>query len=71
MQKKVHTQLTSDSKHKEEPTWSPEGTYIAYSVGQGSVNRIAVRNLITDEQFYLTGPNDYCCYPAWSPRIMV
>lgn len=69
--KKVHTQLTTDMAHKEEPTWSPEGTYIAFSAAQGTNNRIVVRNLITQEDFYLTNFKDYCCYPAWSPRITI
>lgn len=66
-----HTQLTFDAHHKEEPTWSPEGSYIAYSSGSDLVNRIVVRNMVTLEEFYVSADNEYCCYPAWSPQIRV
>lgn len=71
MIKKEHKQITMDKGNKEEPTWSPEGSYLAYSVEKEKSTRIEVFNLMTNEQFYISPVGEYCCYPAWSPRLTV
>ena len=64
---KKHTQLTFDAGSKEECSWSPCGNYLTYSVEQGKTQRIAVLNLLTKQQRYITTANINCSYPAWSP----
>lgn len=66
---KQHKQLTFDQGDKEECSWSPCGTYLAYSVETKQTSRIAVKNCVTGEQFYKTSVNDYCVFPCWSPEF--
>lgn len=68
---KTHEQLTSDATNKEECSWSPCGTYIAYSADEGTTSRIALFNRITKEQKYLTGQHEQCTYPVWSPAYHI
>ena len=68
MATKQHTQLTFDKGTKEECSWSPCGNYLTYMVQEGAKSRIAILNMITQEQFFLTAEHELCSYPAWSPR---
>lgn len=68
---KEHTQLTSDRGNKQECSWSPCGSYVAFSVEEGVKSRIAVLNLQTDERSYLTPPGMRCRFPSWSPRYEI
>lgn len=61
------TQATFDRANKDECSWSPCGNYITYTYEQGAGRRIAVLNLITNEQFFITKAGERCSYPAWSP----
>jgi TolB protein len=65
MTSRRHTQLTFGRGNKDECCWSPCGTYVAFEE-QG---RIALVNLATQEQFYLTPLGQHCCYPSWSPHF--
>ena len=65
------TQITFDRGNKEECTWSPCGNYLAFVVDSGSVTRIALLNLITQERSFLTASNERCSYPCWSPNYAV
>lgn len=69
MNNRKEQQLTFDLAQKDECCWSPCGNYIAYTYVRNNVSRIAVLNLITQEQFFITSPKDICSYPAWSPII--
>lgn len=68
---KQHTQLTFDRSHKDEPTWSPCGSYVAYSVEQGKSSRIAVRNMMSQESYFVTAKNEQCSGPAWGVAATV
>ncbi|MGE0010501.1 MAG: TolB family protein [Candidatus Babeliales bacterium] len=67
---KNHTQVTFDATQKDEPSWSPCGTYLAYSVEQGTYSRIAVRNMISQEAYFVTAAHEQCTSPAWGPGVM-
>lgn len=71
MQTKKHEQVTFDNGNKEECTWSPCGTYLAFTVDGGNTSRIAVLNLLTKERVFITPANERCTYPSWSPRYQV
>ena len=66
-----HKQITFDNAKKDECSWSPCGTYLSFALEKGSQKRIAVLNLITNEQFYLTKSGEQCSYPSWSPRYVM
>lgn len=70
MNHKQHTQITFDQVQKDEPTWSPCGTYLAYSVEQGNYSRIAVRNMVSQEAYFVTAANEQCSSPAWGPALI-
>lgn len=64
----VHQTITTDSEPKTALTWSPDGTKLAYLVGEGEHSRIGLYDLTTSESRYLpeegiTGVSHY----AWSP----
>lgn len=61
-----HKQITFDSSNKEECSWSVCGTYLLYSVQEGSSSRIAQHDLITNDRRLLTGAQERCSYPCWS-----
>jgi len=64
---KEHRQLTTSPGNKEECCWSPCGNYIAYAYTKGLQSRIAVFNLITRKERFITAASARCSYPAWSP----
>jgi TolB protein len=68
MKTKKHEQITFDYSNKEECTWSPCGTYLAFTVDDGKSSRIAVLNLLTKERSFITPANERCIYPSWSPK---
>jgi tol-pal system beta propeller repeat protein TolB len=59
-------QITYDSGHKLESSWSPCGNYLIFSVDHGKNKRLAVKSLLTDKTRYLTSANQSCSYPSWS-----
>ena len=63
-----HRQLTFDKGNKDECSWSPCGNYLVYMYREGQKSRIAIRNLVTHERFFLTKEDEECSYPAWSIR---
>ena len=65
---KQSLQLTFSPGNKDEPTWSPGGNYLAFSVEYNKCSRIALMNIITQEWSFLTPEHMYCSYPTWSPR---
>jgi Tol biopolymer transport system component len=60
-------QITADSYFKVDPTWSPDGTRIAYSSDKSGTEQIYVRNLSTGEEQQLTSLQGAAVSPAWSP----
>lgn len=63
---KQHRQITFSKENKDECCWSPCGNYITFSVDKQKGSRIAVLNMITNEQFFITVENNSCFYPSWS-----
>jgi len=67
---KDHKQLTYDACNKDECCWSPCGTHIIFSVEKGASSRLAMLNVRTNEQRFITAANEHCSYPTWSPLYM-
>ena len=63
-----HKQLTFDRTTKDECCWSPCGNYLMYSVQKSGQGRIAILSLLTGQEQLITGANENCSYPTWSPR---
>lgn len=70
MNTKSDLQITFDATQKDEPSWSPCGTYLAYGVEQGKSSRIAVRNMISQESYFVTAAGEQCMSPAWGPAVV-
>lgn len=65
----VHSQLTTDAYNKDDCSWSPCGTLLAYTVEHKNKGRIAVYNTKTRVERFLTSAHEDCAYPAWSGII--
>lgn len=63
---KEHTQITQDAGNKDEVSWSPCGNYLLYSIEKNGKSRVAMLNLATHHQRYITSSQTDCIYPAWS-----
>jgi len=63
---KMHTQLTFDKTSKEECSWSPCGSYIAYCNEGNGKSQIKVMHLKTRSIKDLTPADQICTYPTWS-----
>ena len=63
---KKHAQITRDAGNKEECSWSPCGNYLLFAVETGKESRLALLNLISRHQRFITAEGSVCCYPAWS-----
>ncbi len=59
-------QITLDSAHHEDPTWSPEGNFLAYTHRVGTASRIRTHCYATGHEQYATPAGINCSYPAWS-----
>lgn len=70
-QSKTHTQLTSDTGNKDECSWSPCGNYLLYSVEKGRSGRLAMLNVNSLHQRFITSEHEHCSYPNWSPAYTV
>ncbi|MGB8467602.1 MAG: hypothetical protein WCE21_01235 [Candidatus Babeliales bacterium] len=68
---KKHEQLTFDATTKDECSWSPCGTYLAFAADDGKCSRIALLNRITKEHIWLTPEGQQCTYPSWSGTYKV
>jgi Tol biopolymer transport system component/DNA-binding winged helix-turn-helix (wHTH) protein len=61
------TRITFDEGLQSDPTWSPDGRYIAYSANRGGVTNIWMQQISVGEPIQITagpGPN---WQPDWSP----
>ncbi len=63
----AHDQITKDSGHKDNCTWSPCGNYLAYSVDHDTTASIVIIHLGSRVTRTLTPSNQRCTWPAWSP----
>ncbi len=62
-------QLTHDTGHKDECSWSPCGNYITCSVESGISGRIAVINVVDGKLRFITPANEHWTSPCWSPFL--
>jgi TolB protein len=60
-------QLTSDNKHKEEPSWSTCGNYLMFTVSDIHTKRLAIESLLTNKRNYITGTKHRYTYASCSP----
>jgi Tol biopolymer transport system component/DNA-binding winged helix-turn-helix (wHTH) protein len=61
------TRITFDEGLQSDPTWSPDGRYIAYTANRGGATNIWMQQISVGEPIQITsgpGPN---WEPAWSP----
>ena len=63
---KEHRQLTFDNANKEECCWSSCGTMLLFGARERDSSRLAVLDLLSNEQRFITSAGDKCSYPAWS-----
>lgn len=63
----AHEQITSDEGNKEEPAWSPCGTYIMYAQVHGTQKKLVVYNKATGSRRTISNVSMACSYPDWSP----
>lgn len=59
-------QMLTNSRSPRQPTWSPDGTHIAF-VGYGGPSNIYVINADGSNETNLTNANEVDEFPAWSP----
>lgn len=64
---KEHEQITFDDGDKDCCSWSGCGNYLVYSVENGKNSRIAILNILTTVQKYITPENEHWSSPSWSP----
>lgn len=71
VQEKKHTQITFDSFHHDELSWSPCGNFIVCSRKNNEHSSvIAVIHLATKKIYAITGQNEYCYAPSWSNNFL-
>ena len=66
LKNKKHTQLTFDGGSKDEPSWSPCGNYLLFSVEHAQKSKIAMLNLLTNKRRVVASGPDFYSYPSWS-----
>ena len=60
-------QLTFGKGDKDNPCWSPCGTYLIYSEETAQQSRLCLYNGVTQQTHYLTPAGAWWCFPVWSP----
>lgn len=65
-----HLQITHSKKNKDHPWTSPCGNYLVFSEFDDNSARIALLNLHSLEQRYLTPKNENWESPVWSPSYI-
>ncbi len=60
-------QLTSDDIDHEDPAWSPDGRWLAFTAVRGESRRIAVMPADGGAPRYLTPDTERAIHPSWSP----
>ena len=59
--------LTNHSANERDPTWSPDGRFLAYTSDQDGTYKIYVMDTRTGEHWRLTNRDEREWTPAWSP----
>ena len=62
--------LTSESYDSEDPTWSPDGRFIAFSSNRAGKYHLYVMQASGENQRRLTGSGGDDTKPSWSPRLL-
>ncbi len=62
----VKEQVTHDSMHKEDVSFSPCGNYIVFSVIYEGRQQIVVQSFLTGSRRLITDSQALCGYPCWS-----
>ena len=60
-------QLTSNNRDNTHPSWSPDGTRIAFTSNRDGDSEVFVMNADGADQRQLTANTTYDAYPSWSP----
>lgn len=60
-------QITHNAGDKSDACFSPCGNYVVYVKRDRQREQIAVFNLLVGTEKMLTGPDEICSYPCWSP----
>ncbi|MBA3954207.1 hypothetical protein H0X48_02730 [Candidatus Dependentiae bacterium] len=68
---KKHEQVTFDKGNKIDCSWSPCGQYLVFCYQDNALSRIATLHVATRQKNFITPVQEYCAYPAWSPRYTV
>lgn len=61
----THQQLTFDEGNKDEPSWSPGGDYLVFSIEKSTRSRVALMHKALAQYCYLTPEGSDCTYPVW------
>lgn len=64
-------QLTFSLGDKDEPSWSPCGNYLVYSVEKSGKHRIAMSCVSNKFEWFITPENEDWSFPAWAPSSHV
>ncbi len=63
-------QITTDSIHKEECSWSPCGNYILFATEEKNKKQLVVHSMLTGKQSSITDGTSSITYPAWSTHSL-
>jgi TolB protein len=62
-------QLTRDSYDSEDPSWAPDGRFIAFASNRAGRYHLYVMQAGGENQRRLTGSGGDDTKPSWSPRL--
>ena len=62
---KKNRQLTFDNRDKIDPSWSPDGSFVACCEDSNTQRRIAVVAVANGLKEYISGMHEFCGYPTW------
>ena len=63
-------QITNDSMHKEECSWSPCGNYLLFSIEEKNRKQLAIHSMLTKKHTIITDKTSSITYPCWSSHSL-
>lgn len=63
----LERQITQGTGNKIDPSISPCGFFVAYTLEQGKKSRICILNVLNNVSQEISPASDYCMCPSWSP----